>query len=390
MKHNHTHDEQDRTAPCCHVGADSRHGKHAGHEKGEHAIHKENMHHGNGHGMDHGSAHSMHLGQAQNFLRRFWIVTFLLIPLLLLSKTALGFLGFEEFALRTVFQFAIATVIFGFSLVFFQHAIHEIRGKKYGMMTLVSLAVGAGYLFSVASTFFPRIETEFYIEISTLIWVLLFGHYLEARSSASAGNALSEVAKLLPKKAHKQTNGKEEDVDITELTKGDIVLVKPGEKIPADGVVQEGTANVDEALISGESKPVEKKKGDEVIAGSICLDGALTMILSRVGENSTIGQIQKLISEAQETKPRQQRIADKAAAMLTFVAGATALGTIAVWTLIIGQPFVFALTLAITVLVIACPHALGLAIPTVTTITTSIAIKNGVFIKNLAKIETIR
>lgn len=324
------------------------------------------------------------------FLKRFWIVTFLLIPLVFTNEFFAGLLGAPAFALGKWISFGIATIIFGFAFIFFQHASHEIKARKYGMMTLVSLAVGAGYLFSVASTFIPSLHAEFYLEISTLIWVLLFGHYLEARSGAAAGNALQEVAKLLPKQAHKLVNGVEADVDIAALKEGDEVLVKPGEKIPADGVVLSGSANVDEALISGESKPVQKKKDDEVVAGAICLDGSLTLKLTRVGEHSTIGQIQKLIAEAQQTKPNSQRIADKAAAILTFVAGITALLTLLVWTLIIGETFVFAITLAITVLVIACPHALGLAIPTVTTITTSLAVKNGFFIKNLAKIEVIK
>lgn len=347
-------------------------------DKQKEAVHKGS----HSHGMSHGAA--------GGYLQRFWIVTFLLIPLLLTNDFAARILNIPEFSIGKWIQFGIATIIFGFSLVFFQHAGHEIRAKKYGMMTLVSVAVGAGYLFSVASTFMPSLEVEFYLEISTLIWVLLFGHYLEARSSSAAGNALQEVAKLLPKKAHLLMNGEEKEVNIEELKESDVVLVKPGEKIPADGVVEKGSANVDESLISGESKPVPKKEGDDVVAGSICLDGSLTVILSRVGEHSTIGQIQKLITEAQGTKPRSQRIADKASAILVFVAGATSLITILVWTLILGEPFVFAITLGITVLVIACPHALGLAIPTVTTITTSLAVKNGIFIKDLAKIETIK
>lgn len=345
----------------------------------EHEHHHKGSH---GHAMSHGSA--------QDFLRRFWVVTFLLIPLIFTNEMIIGFLGIGMLPFGKWIGFGIATVVFGFSLVFFQHAWHEIKARKYGMMTLVSIAVGSGYLFSVASTFISALEVEFYLEISTLIWVLLFGHYLEARSSSAAGNALQEVAKLLPKKAHRLVDGMEEEVDVTDLKENDVVLVKPGEKIPADGVVRDGSANVDESLISGESKPVQKTKGGEVVAGSICLDGSLTIVLSRVGEHSTIGQIQKLIAEAQGTKPNSQRIADKASAVLTFVAGITALLTILIWTFIIGEPFVFAITLAITVLVIACPHALGLAIPTVTTITTSLAVKNGVFIKNLAKIEVIK
>ncbi len=338
---------------------------------------------------DHGSPGMSH-GSAKDFLRRFWIVTLLLIPLLFTNEAVAGFLNIGTLPFARWIGFIIATIIFGFSLVFFQHALMEIKMRAYGMMTLVSLAVGAGYIFSVVSTFMPALQVEFYLEISTLIWVLLFGHYLEAKSSSAAGNALQEVGKLLPKKAHRIINRKEEEIDVEELKEGDIVLVKPGEKIPADGIIKSGTANMNESLISGESKPVNKKEGNNVVAGSICLDGSLTIVLSRVGENSTIGQIQKLISKAQGTKPKSQKIADKAAAVLTFVAGITALITILVWTLIIGETFVFGITLAITVLVIACPHALGLAIPTVTTITTSLAVKNGVFIKDLAKIETIK
>ncbi|MEX0930747.1 MAG: HAD-IC family P-type ATPase, partial [Candidatus Paceibacterota bacterium] len=322
--------------------------------------------HSGGHGMGH--------GDASTYLKRFWIVTFLLIPLALTHEKISEFLNLS-FDLSQWVQFGIATIIFGFALVFFQHAWHEIKAKQYGMMTLVSLAVGAGYLFSVASTFIPAIQAEFYLEISTLVWVLLFGHYLEAKSSAAAGNALQEVAKLLPKQAHKLESEKEIDVDISELQEKDLVIVKPGEKIPADGVVTKGSANVDESLISGESKPTPKTEGMEVVAGSICLDGSLTIELSRVGEHSTVGQIQKLIEQAGKTKPRSQRIADRASAILTFTAGITALLTLLIWTLIVGETFVFAITLAITVLVIACPHALGLAIPTVTTITTSLAVK---------------
>lgn len=346
-----------------------------------HEHHHNNVNH-EAHGMSHGSA--------GEYLKRFWIVTFLLIPLIFTNEMIAGFLGFGVFPLGKWIGFVIATVVFGFALVFFEHAWHEIKSRKYGMMTLVSLAVGSGYLFSVASTFISALEVEFYLEISTLIWVLLFGHYLEAKSSSAAGNALQEVAKLLPKQAHKFVDGKEVDVEIGELKEKDLVVVKPGEKVPADGIVVKGFANVDESLISGESKPVERKEGSEVVAGSICIDGSLTIELARVGENSTVGQIQKLIEQAGKTKPRSQKIADKASAVLTFVAGITALVTLLVWTLVVGETFVFAITLAITVLVIACPHALGLAIPTVTTITTSLAVKNGFFIKDLSKIEVIR
>lgn len=334
------------------------------------------------------------LEAASDFLRRFLVVTFLLVPLFLLSPKileVLGLWGLWGFWGRKYFQFFVASAIFYFSLIFFEHARHEIKAKKYGMMTLVSLAVGAGYLFSAASTFIPALGgVEFYLEISTLIWVLLFGHFLEARSSAAAGDALQEVAKLLPKQAHRIKGKTVEDVDLTVLKEGDIVLVKPGEKVPADGVIIKGKANMDEALISGESKPVSKKEGQGVVAGSICLDGSLEVRLTRVGETSTIGQIKKLIEEAGKTKPSMQKLADRAASFLTFSALTVAIATILVWSAILAQPLVFSLTLAITVLVIACPHALGLAIPTVSTIATQLAVKNGLFLKDLAKLEAVK
>ena len=339
-------------------------------------------HHSHGQGMGH--------GDASLYLKRFWIVTFLLVPLALLHPKIQDVLGLPTISFDVWIQLGIATLIFGFSLIFFKHAWHEIKSRQYGMMTLVSLAIGAGYTFSVVSTFLPSLHVEFYLEISTLIWILLFGHYLEAKSSTAAGNALQEVSKLLPQKASKIVDGKEIRIDVSDLKKNDTIIVKPGEKIPADGIVIKGSAHVDESLISGESRPVKKEKKDSVSAGSLCIDGSLYIELYRVGEYSTVGQIYALIEKAGKTKPRSQKIADKASAILTFVAGITALITLLVWTLIIGESFVFAITLAITVLVIACPHALGLAIPTVTTIATSLAVKHGFFIKDLSTIERIK
>ena len=330
-------------------------------------------------------------GSAAGFLRRFWIVTILLVPLALTNEVLSGVMGIYTFALGAYVQFAIATIIFLFGLVFFQHAGHELRARKPGMMTLVSLAVGAGYLFSAAGTFFPAIEVEFYLEIATLIWVLLFGHYLEARSSGVAGDALAEVAKLLPKEAHKKgAQGEFVDVPVGELAEGDVVLVRPGEKVPADGEVLEGTALVNEAHLTGEALPVKRGVGDSVPAGGIVMESKLVLVVTRVGLYSTVGQIETLVKEAQKTKPRAQKIADVAASVLTAIALVVSISTLLVWTLAAGQTFVFAATLAITVLVIACPHALGLAIPTVSTIATTLASRHGLFIKNMGKIETIK
>ena len=327
---------------------------------------------------------------AADFLKRFFIVTALLVPLALFSEPAVKFLGMPDFGARAYLEFGIASIIFYFGWVFFQHAKMEIKIKQYGMMTLVSLGVGAGYLFSAVSTFVPAISTEFYLEISTLIWVLLFGHFLEAKSSTAAGDALQEVAKLLPKEAHLKTDKGIKEVEIDSLKEGDIVMVKPGEKVPADGEIIKGGGNFNEAHLTGESKPVEKMVGAQVAAGAISLDGSVEVRLLRVGEFSTIGQIQNLISKAKQTKPSVQKLADRAAKWLTFSALGVAITTVFIWSVILGQPFVFAATLAITVLVIACPHALGLAIPTVSTIATKLAVSNGVFIKDMAKIETVK
>lgn len=327
---------------------------------------------------------------ATDFLKRFFIVTVLLLPLLLFSHLGVTYLGIPDFAGRQILQFGIATIIFYFGLVFFEHARHEIIMKQYGMMTLVSIGVGSGYLFSALSTFLPALNVEFYLEISSLIWILLFGHYLEAKSSTAAGDALSEVAKLLPKHAHLKTKNGVHDVEIEALKKGNIVIVKPGEKVPADGAIIKGESSFNESHITGEAKPVEKGRGDRVIAGAISIDGSVEIKLNRVGESSTIGQIKNLVYQAEKTKPSAQKLADRAAKWLTFSALSVAIVTLFMWSLVIGQPFIFAATLAITVLVIACPHALGLAIPTVTTIATRLAINNGVFIKDMGKIEVVK
>jgi P-type Cu2+ transporter len=327
---------------------------------------------------------------AADFLKRFFIVTALLVPLALFSEPAVKFLGMPDFALRSLLEFGIATIIFYFGLIFFRHAKMEIQMRQYGMMTLVSVGVGAGYLFSAVSTFIPSIPTEFYLEISTLIWVLLFGHFLEAKSSTAAGDALQEVAKLLPKEAHLKTENGVKEVELASLKEGDVVIVKPGEKVPADGEIVKGSGNFNEAHITGESKPVAKEVGMQVIAGAINIDGSVEVRLMRVGESSTIGQIQKLISQAKQTKPSAQKLADRASKWLTFAALTVSVLTLLIWSVVIGQPFVFAATMAITVLVIACPHALGLAIPTVSTIATRLAVKNGVFIKDMGKIEVVK
>ncbi|MBD3279286.1 MAG: cadmium-translocating P-type ATPase [Candidatus Pacebacteria bacterium] len=315
---------------------------------------------------------------AQDFLRRFFIVSGLLILLFIFGRLA-----------QPLLQFLIATIIFYFGLIFLQHAKHELIARQYGMMTLVAIAITAGYLFSAVATFLPSLNAEFYLEISTLIWILLFGHYLEAKSAMAAGNALDEVTKLLPLKARLVKKDQVKKVAIQKLKSADVVRVLAGEKTPADGKIIKGAASFDEAHLSGESKPVAKAQGDLVMAGSVCLTGSVDVRLLKVGANSTIGQLQQLIAQASMTKPTTQKLADRAASWLTVIALSVSMLTLVTW-LLIGSSVVFATTLAITVLVITCPHALGLAIPTVTTMATKLAVQNGLFIKDMGKLEVIQ
>lgn len=257
------------------------------------------------------------------------------------------------------------------------------------MMTLVSLAVLAGYSFSILATFaFPG--KSLWWEISTLVLAFLFGHWMEMRAVLGTGNALRELAKLIPPTAHKLEGKNIRDVATEELVKGDLVLVRPGEKIPVDGEVADGVFSVNEGMITGESRPIDKKKGEKVIGGTINNDGSLTIRVTKTGSETALAQIMNLIRQAQETKPAVQKLADRAANWLTITAILVGSGTFIYWFFLNPKGAVFAGTLAITVVVIACPHALGLAIPTVTTITSAIAAKNGILIRDMRGLEVAR
>ena len=257
------------------------------------------------------------------------------------------------------------------------------------MMTLVALAITVGYAFSVAATFlFPG--ESLYWEISTLISVFLLGHWLEMRAVRGATGALAELARLIPLSAHLLKNGNVMDVQTSELKIDDRVLVKPGEKIPVDGIVIDGESSVNESMVTGESRPISKKKGDKVTGGTINQDGSLTIEVSKTGADTAISQIMKLIREAQASKPNVQHLADRAASVLTFVAIIAGAGAFIFWFFIEPRGAVFAATLAVSAIVVACPHALGLAIPTVTTITSTLGAKNGILIKDMKGLEIAR
>jgi Cu2+-exporting ATPase len=257
------------------------------------------------------------------------------------------------------------------------------------MNVLVSLAVLSGYLFSAASVLLA-VGVDFFWEISTLVLVLLFGHYLEMRAVRTTGGALRELASLIPPSANLLRDGQVVEVPTAEVQVGDRLLVRPGERVPIDGRVVEGQSSVNEAMITGESRPVPKGPGDEVIGGTVNSEGALRIEVTRTGAETALAQIIAMVERAQASRPPTQRLADQAAQYLTLTAIFLSAGTFIFWWLVSGQPLVFAVTLAITVVVIACPHALGLAIPTVTTISTGLAARNGMLIRSAEATERAR
>lgn len=340
---------------------------------------------------EHGGKHT---GMEESFKRRFFIALPLTVVVLLLSPKIQQWFSFSlDFpGIKLVLFFLASIIVLYAGWPFYVMAKGEIKTRAFAMMTLVSLAVLSGYTFSVAATFlFPG--ESLYWEISTLVLAFLFGHWMEMRAVRGASGALAELAKLIPPTAQ-LIRGKETiEVGTEELKKGDKILIRPGEKVPIDGVVVEGESSVNEAMVTGESRPVGKKKGDEVIGGTINNDGSLMVEVTKTGKETAISQIMELIREAQETKPPVQKLADQAARLLTITAVIVGISTFIFWFFIVPQtaiPAIFAATLAISVVVIACPHALGLAIPTVTTITTSLAAKNGILIRDMRAAEIAR
>ena len=336
--------------------------------------------------------HDHHAMMEKDFRRRFWVVLVLTVPVLLLSPTIQGWFGYTlTFPGVRYVLFVLASIIAIYGTwPFYKNTRQALRTGILDMSVLVSLAVTAGYLFSVGSTFLLT-AVDFYWEISTLVAVLLLGHWLEMRAVRGTAGALKELTKLIPPMANRiAEDGDIEEVPTSEVQKGDLLLVRPGEKVPMDGRVVEGQSSVSEAMLTGESKPVTKTIGDEVIGGTLNGEGALRIQVEKTGEETALAQIINLVKEAQASKPPVQRLADRAAHWLTIIAVVVALGTFLFWFFISTQSAVFALTLAVTVLVIACPHALGLAIPVVTTISTSLGARNGMLIRNAQATETAR
>jgi Cu2+-exporting ATPase len=281
------------------------------------------------------------------------------------------------------------TILFFYGgMVFLQGAIREIKDRLPGMMTLISLAIIVAFGFSLAVTFgVPGMDLWW--ELSTLITIMILGHWIEMRSIAQAQGALKELAKLLPDTALRLVGDRPEEVSVSDLREGDVLLVRPGASVPADGVVVDGTSAINEAMITGESQPVEKKTGDKVIAGTVNGAGSLRVKVTGVGERTALAGIMRLVAQAQSSRSRAQALADRAAFFLTIVAIASAGITVVAW-LLVGASPAFAVERVVTVLVIACPHALGLAIPLVIAISTTLGAQAGLLVRNRRGLEEAR
>lgn len=357
---------------------------HSHHDHSEHA-HEDHEHGGHDH-----SDHDHH--SPATFRNRFWLSLVLTLPILYLSEDIQRWFGYEAITfpgaewVGPVF----GTVLFFYGgWPFLQGLVHEMRARQPGMMTLISLAITVAYAYSVAVTLgLPGMAL--YWELSTLIVIMLLGHWIEMASVEGASKALEHLAELVPNEARLlRDDGSTETVPVHELSEGAHILIRPGDQIPADGVVVDGASSVNEAFLTGESKPVPKEEGDEVVAGGVNGEGALTVEVKRTGGETTLSQVQRLVEEAQESRSQFQNLADRAAFWLTLIAIGAGSLTLATW-LLIGFEFNFALVRTVTVLVMACPHALGLAIPLVVVNATAMSAQNGILVRNREAFERAR
>jgi len=329
-----------------------------------------------------------------DFRRRFWVSLVVTLPILALSPLIQRFLGIEgalSFPGDDYVLLALSSAVFVYGgWPFLTGFVGEVRDRAIGMMTLIAVAITTAYTYSAAVVLGLPGEVFFW-ELATLIDVMLLGHWIEMRSVAGASRALEELARLMPSDAHKiAEDGSVTDVPLDELESGDRVRVKPGEKVPADGVVADGESSVNEAMLTGESTPVSKSEGDEVIGGSVNGEGSLTVEVRATGADSFLSQVIELVSEAQASKSKTQNLANRAAAWLTAIALAGGAITFIAWYAIVGESSTFALSRSVTVMVITCPHALGLAIPLVVAISTSLGASNGLLIRDRTAFERAR
>jgi P-type Cu2+ transporter len=366
----------------------SMNGQHTGHKD----VGKE-MSGGDKKMADHGHQdHHMHM--VADFRRRFWISLIITIPVLLLSPLIQGLLGISDvigFPGDIYVLWALSSAIFFYGgLPFLKGLYNELKPGNPGMMTLIALAITVAYVYS-STVVFGLVGKVFFWELATLIDIMLLGHWIEMRSIMGASKALEELAMLMPADAHKvMPDGNITDVPLDELVEGDSIVVRPGEKVPADGQIVEGETSINESMLTGESNPVPKKAGDTVIGGSINGEGAITLEVQKTGEDSYLSQMIALVKEAQESKSKTQDLANRAAKWLTFIAISAGIITILIWLLVMNRDFAFSLERMVTVMVITCPHALGLAIPLVVAVSTAISAKNGLLIRDRAAFERAR
>ena len=340
-------------------------------------------------------SHAGHEGMVEDFKRRFLVSVVLSLPVIFLSNPVISWLNVEHSVFNMEWLpyilLGISAVVFTYGgLPFLRGAYVELRARRPGMMTLVAVAVTTAFLYSTAGVLFGLFEETLLMELVTLVDIMLLGHWIEMRSVLGASRALSELAKLLPKVAHKlRFDGAVEDVGIDELRPGDKVLIKPGEKIPVDGSVTRGEGSVSEAMLTGESIPVSKKEGSEVIGGSINGEGSLVVEITKTGKETYLASIIALVEEAGKQKSKTQALADRAASWLTVVALVGGSVTFFAW-LGFGREITYAIERAIAVIVIACPHALGLAVPLVASFSSSLSAQRGILIRNRTAFEQLR
>lgn len=335
--------------------------------------------------------HAHHIG---DFKTRFLISTLLTIPILLLSPMIQKMLNLDVYLsfrgeIYVLFVFSTLVFLYG-GWPFLTGIIQELQQKKPGMMTLIAVAISSAYIYSSLVVFGIAGELFFW-ELATLIDIMLLGHWIEMKSILGAGQALEELVKLMPAVAHKiMSDGNIQDVPLNQLKLDDRVIVKPGEKIPADGIVIEGVTSVNESMLTGESKPISKEKNSNVIGGSINGEGSITIIVKKTGNDSFLSQVIKLVKEAQESKSKTQDLANRAAQWLTIIALGGGAITLFLWLTFSNQSFAFAMERMVTVMVISCPHALGLAVPLVVAMSTAIAAQNGLLIRDRTAFEEAR
>ena len=336
------------------------------------------------------SGHGSHSSGIADFKKRFYVVLALTIPIMLLSEMIQHWLGihFSFPGSKYVLFFLSSIVFFYGGWPFLKGLVGELRAKNPGMMTLVGFAISVAYIYSVATVFGLK-GMDFFWELATLILIMLLGHWIEMKSVAGASRELELLVQLMPDDAHLVHGEHILDVKTETLKGGDIILIKPGEKIAADGIITEGNSYLNESMLTGESKPVEKGKGDSVIAGSINGNGAIKVAVSHGTKDSYLSQVIKLVQDAQKSKSKTQLIADRAARWLTLIAIAAGITTFLVWYLS-GKDLAFSIERMVTVIVICCPHALGLAVPLVVAKSTALSAKHGLLIKNRTAFENAR